>query len=102
MSAVRRPGVSDWALDVAASEHADDVAELVEAANEVLDAQEAAMDGRDGGDLRIRLKLLRVCAATVANQAERHRDASRADRSRIVGRWTSRPGSRRSPPTEMR
>ena len=69
VSAVRRPGVSDWALDVAASEHADDVAELVEAANEVLDAQEAAMDGRDGGDLRIRLKLLRVCAATVANQA---------------------------------
>jgi hypothetical protein len=69
VSAVRRPGVSDWALDVAASEHADDVAELVEAANEVLDAQEAAMDGRDGGDLRIRLKLLRVCTATVANQA---------------------------------
>jgi hypothetical protein len=69
VSAVRRPGVSDWALDVAAAEHADDVAELVEAANEVLDAQEAAMDGRDGGDLRIRLKLLRVCAATVANQA---------------------------------
>ena len=69
VSAVRRPGVSDWALDVAASEHADDVAELVEAANEVLDAQEAAMEGRDGGDLRIRLKLLRVCTATVANQA---------------------------------
>lgn len=69
VSAVRRPGVSDWALDVAAAEHADDVADLVEAANEVLDAQDAAMDGRDGGDLRIRLKLLRVCAATVANQA---------------------------------
>ena len=69
VSAVRRPGVSDWALDVTAAEFADDVAELVEAANEVLDAQEAAMDGRDGGDLRIRLKLLRVCAATVANQA---------------------------------
>ena len=69
VSAVRRPGVSDWALDVAASEHAEDVAELVEAANEVLDAQEAAMEGRDGGDLRIRLKLLRVCTATVANQA---------------------------------
>lgn len=69
VSAVRRPGVSDWALDVTASDHADDVAELVEAANEVLDAQEAAMEGRDGGDLRIRLKLLRVCTATVANQA---------------------------------
>ena len=69
VSAVRRPGVSDWALDVAAVEHADDVAELVEAANEVLDAQEAAMEGRDAGDLRIRLKLLRVCTATVANQA---------------------------------
>jgi hypothetical protein len=61
--------VSDWALDVAAAEHADDVAELVEAANEVLDAQEAAMEGRDAGDLRIRLKLLRVCTATVANLA---------------------------------
>lgn len=69
VAAVRRPGVSDWALDVAAAEHADDVAELVEAANEVIDAQEAAMEGRDGGDLRIRLKLLRVCAATVAKQA---------------------------------
>jgi hypothetical protein len=69
VSAVRRPGVSDWALDVAAAEHADDVAELVEAANEVLDAQEAAMEGRDAGDLRIRLKLLRVCTATLANLA---------------------------------
>jgi drug/metabolite transporter (DMT)-like permease len=69
VSAVRRPGVSDWALDVAAAEHADDVAERGEAANEVLDAQEAAMEGRDGGDLRIRLKLLRVCTASVANQA---------------------------------
>lgn len=69
VSAVRRPGVSDWALDVTAAEHADDVAELVEAAREVLDAQEAAMDGRDSGDLRIRLKLLRVCTATVANLA---------------------------------
>jgi len=69
VSAVRRPGVSDWALDVAAAEHHDDVAELVEAANEVLDAQEAAMEGRDAGDLRIRLKLLRVCTATVANLA---------------------------------
>lgn len=67
--AVRRPGVSDWALNVAAGEHPDDVAELVEAAQEVIDAQEAAMEGRDGGDLRVRLKLLRVCTATVATLA---------------------------------
>ncbi len=66
VSAVRRPGLSDWALDVAAAEHPDEIAELVEAANEVIDAQEAAMEGRDGGDLRIRLKLLRVCTATAA------------------------------------
>lgn len=69
VSAVRRPGVSDWALDVTAAEHSDDVAELVEAANEVLDSQEAAMEGRDAGDLRVRLKLLRVCTATVAGLA---------------------------------
>src|SRR6266540_536074 len=66
IAAVRRPGVSDWALNVAAVEHPDEVAELVEAANEVIDSQEAAMEGRDAGDLRIRLKLLRVCTATVA------------------------------------
>ena len=102
VSAVRRPGVSDWALDVAAAEHADDVAELVEAANEVLDAQEAAMEGRDGGDLRIRLKLLRVCTATVANQAERHRGASAGRPEPDRRRRTSRPGSPRSPPTATR
>ena len=39
VSAVRRPGVSDWALDVAASEHPEEIAELVEAANEVIAAQ---------------------------------------------------------------
>ena len=69
VSALRRPGVSDWALDVTASEHPGEVAELVEAATEVIDAQEAAMNGRDPGDLRIRLKLLRVCTATVATLA---------------------------------
>lgn len=69
VTAVRRPGVSDWALNVAAADHADEVAEMVEAAVEVIDAQEAAMDGRDGGDLRVRLKLLRVCTATVATLA---------------------------------
>jgi len=69
IAVVRRPGMSDWLLNVAAAEHADAVAELVEAANEVIDSQEAAMEGRDAGDLRIRLKLLRVCAATLATHA---------------------------------
>ena len=69
VAAVRRPGMSDWLLNVAAVEHPDDVAELVEAANEVIDSQEAAMEGRDAGDLRVRLKLLRVCTATVATLA---------------------------------
>lgn len=69
IAVVRRPGRSDWLLNVAAAEHADAVAELVEAANEVIDSQEAAMEGRDAGDLRIRLKLLRVCAASLATHA---------------------------------
>ena len=69
VAAVRRPGMSDWLLNVASVEYSDEVAELVEAANEVIDSQEAAMEGHDTGDLRIRLKLLRVCAATVATVA---------------------------------
>jgi len=76
VNAARRPGVSDWALNVAATDHADEVAEMVEAATEVIDAQEAAMDGRIGGDLRLRLKLLRVCTATVANLAHAVAEAS--------------------------
>jgi len=86
VAAVRRPGLTDWALNVAADDHRDEVAELVEAANEVIDAQEAAMVGRDGGDLRVRLKLVRVCAATVAQLA-----TDIAGRSGQTGRGSSIP-----------
>ena len=84
IAVVRRPGMSDWLLNVTSVEHADDVAELVEAANEVIDSQEAAMEGRDAGDLRIRLKLLRVCTATVATLA-----SGVADRFKQTGAGSS-------------
>jgi hypothetical protein len=64
---LRRPGVSDWALNVASA--AVDTEPFVTAARDVLAAQEDAMAGRDATGLRSRLEVLRDRSAEVVAAA---------------------------------
>lgn len=59
VAALRKPDWTDWAFNVAAGEHADAVAEFTRAASDVRDAQTAAIEGRDGPDVRAALRALR-------------------------------------------
>lgn len=77
VKALRRLGVADWALNVAAGEEPEVAAAFGDAATDVLDAQDEAMAGRGGGgDLRARMKTLRArsadLVAAAAAVAERH------------------------------
>ncbi len=49
---LRKPGMADWALNVVAAEHGDDISAFLTAAATVRDAQAAAIEGRDGPDVR--------------------------------------------------
>lgn len=69
IAGLRRPGWDDWALNVAASEHADDVAAFSEAAAAVRDAQAAAIEGRGGPDVRAALRELRDQSAGLVRLA---------------------------------
>ena len=59
VKSLRRLGLPDWAFNVVAGEHGDDVARFVAAADEVRRAQAAAIEGRDGPDVRTTLRELR-------------------------------------------
>ena len=76
VKALRRLGISDWALNVAAGEDPEAAAAFCAAAADVLDAQDDAMAGRGGGELRARMKTLRTrssdLVAAAAAVAERH------------------------------
>lgn len=76
VKALRRLGVADWALNVAAGEDPEAAAGFADAADAVLDAQEEAMAGRGGADLRERLAELRSRTAHLVAAAhavaERH------------------------------
>ena len=59
VAALRRPGWDDWALNVVATEHAPTVDAFTGAARDVREAQAAAIEGRDGPDVREAMKTLR-------------------------------------------
>lgn len=85
VGALRRPSIIDWALNTAAGEEPDDINVFVDAANEVQDAQSAAIEGRSGGDIRSAMRELREQTAHVV---------------KIVGAITARldrPGGTSSP-----
>ena len=66
---LRRPALSDWALNMAAREEPDAVADLVDAAAELTAAQEAAMAGNDAGALKAALPRMREQTGRVATLA---------------------------------
>ena len=66
---LRRPALSDWALNMTAREEPDAVADLVDAAAELIAAQEAAMAGNDAGALKAALPRMREQTGRVATLA---------------------------------
>jgi len=66
---LRRIGVDDWALDVAAHRDPGAAADFASAAGAMLDAQEAAMAGRGGGDLRGALRAVREATSVLVGVA---------------------------------
>src|SRR5262245_10062391 len=56
---LRRPSVVDWALNVTAIEQPDLAAAFLDAGARLRDAQAAAAEGRQGGDVRTALQELR-------------------------------------------
>jgi hypothetical protein len=69
VAALRRPDWTDWALNVAAAQRTEAVGEFVSAAGDVRDAQTAAIEGRDGPDVRTALWTLRDRTADVIREA---------------------------------
>jgi hypothetical protein len=69
VAALRKPDWTDWALNVAAAEHVDAVDDFVRAACDVRDAQSAAIEGRDGPDVRAALRTLRERTSDVIRTA---------------------------------
>jgi hypothetical protein len=69
VSALRKPDWTDWALNHAAAERTDAVEEFASAAGDVRDAQTAAIEGRDGPDVRTALRTLRDRTADVIRAA---------------------------------
>jgi hypothetical protein len=67
---LRKPALADWALNVVAAEHADDVNGFLDAAGDVRDAQAAAIEGRDGPDIRTALRDLRDHSGRVLARAQ--------------------------------
>ncbi|MET0144933.1 MAG: hypothetical protein ABW328_09130 [Ilumatobacteraceae bacterium] len=69
IAALRRPGWVDWALNVVATESAPTVTAFADAAAAVRDAQAAAIEGRDGPDVRSSLRDLRDSSAALVGLA---------------------------------
>ncbi len=59
VGAFRRPGWTDWALNVTADREPEAVESFAAAARQMREAQAAAIEGRDGPDLRVALTELR-------------------------------------------
>ena len=70
VAALRKPDWTDWALNIAAAERAEAVDEFVRAASDVRDAQTAAIEGRDGPDVRAALRTLRERTTDVIRAAD--------------------------------
>jgi hypothetical protein len=89
---LRKPALVDWALNVVATEHGDDVAAFLDAAGAVRDAQAAAIEGRKGPDVRGALRDLRDRSGRVLGLAQEvlsgaGRDAA-AETGSVAGRLT--------------
>ena len=69
VAALRRPGWDDWALNVTAVEQGADVASFADAASAVRAAQAAAIEGRDGPDVRTTLHDLRTATTVLVRHA---------------------------------
>jgi hypothetical protein len=69
LAALRRPSLADWVLNVVASEHSDEARDFVAAAARVRDAQAAAIEGRDGPDVREALRELRARSSELLDLA---------------------------------
>jgi hypothetical protein len=67
---LRKPALADWALNVVAARHGGDVAAFLDAAGTVRDAQAAAIEGRDGPDIRAALRDLRDHSGQVLGRAQ--------------------------------
>ena len=70
LAALRRPGWDDWALNTVAGRDAASIAGFASAAADVREAQSAAIEGRDGPDVRAALKELRERSAELVGRAE--------------------------------
>jgi hypothetical protein len=70
LAALRRPGWDDWALNAVAGSDPEVVAGFAAAAADVREAQAAAIEGRDGPDIRTALKELRDHSAQLVRLAE--------------------------------
>ncbi|HEU4841609.1 MAG TPA: hypothetical protein VFT09_09210 [Ilumatobacteraceae bacterium] len=70
LAALRRPGWDDWALNAVAASDAAVVEGFAAAAADVREAQSAAIEGRDGPDIRGALKDLREHSAALVRRAE--------------------------------
>ena len=66
---MRRPAWTEWALNVTSAEHGHDVAAFAEAAEDVREAQAAAIEGRDGPDVREAIQALRSSSSTLVGHA---------------------------------
>jgi hypothetical protein len=94
---LRKPGLADWALNVVATEHGDDIAAFLAAAGTVRDAQAAAIEGRDGPDVRAALRDLREHSGRVLSRAQEvlagaGRDAA-AEAGAVAGRLAEVAGN---------
>jgi len=67
---LRRPSVADWALNTVAVEQPDALAAVLEAASQMRQAQEAAVEGREGPDVRSAVRDLREHSRRVLTLAE--------------------------------
>jgi hypothetical protein len=70
LAALRRPGWDDWALNAVAATDATAVAGFADAAADVRAAQAAAIEGRDGPDIRVAIRDLRDRSAELVRGAE--------------------------------
>jgi hypothetical protein len=94
---LRKPGMADWALNMVAAEHGDDIAAFLAAAGTVRDAQAAAIEGRDGPDVREALRDLRERSAQVLTRGQEvlggaGRDAA-AEAGTVAGRLAEVAGN---------
>ncbi len=81
VAALRRPGWDDWALNIVAAEQPQTVDAFTSAAADVREAQAAAIEGRDGPDVRDALKSLRDRSAELVALA-----------TEVLGRVGRQPG----------